>query len=67
MGTISGQVNRSRVILVHKDNHLPVFETTPNPQTGQWSISNVPDNQPFLVIYIQEGCQPEIHGPYWAS
>ena len=48
-GTISGTVNRDRVILVHKDLHLPVFETTPDPVTGDWSISSVPLNQPFLM------------------
>jgi hypothetical protein len=66
MGTLSGSVNRDRVILVHQYLHLPVFETTPDPVTGEWSISDVPDNEPFLVAYIKSGCQPEFHGPYWA-
>jgi len=66
-GTLSGNVNRERVIAVHKDNHLPVFETVPDPETGAWSISGVPLGQPFLLIYIQSDCQPEIHGPYWGQ
>jgi hypothetical protein len=67
VGTISGTVNRDRVILVHKDLHMPVFETTPDPVTGVWSISDVPLGTPFMAIYIKDGCQPEMHGPYWAQ
>jgi hypothetical protein len=66
-GVISGSVNRDRVLLVHKDLHLPVFETAPDPVTGDWAISGVPLDEPFMVIYITEGCQPEMHGPYWAE
>lgn len=66
-GTISGSVNRERVILVHRDAHQPIFEAVPDPATGDWSISGVPLEQPFLTIYLQAGCQPEMHGPYWAS
>jgi len=66
-GTISGNVNRTRVILVHKDSHAPVFETAPDPETGDWSISGVPLEEPFMAIYLNDGCQPEIHGPYWAQ
>jgi hypothetical protein len=67
MGTISGTVNRDRVILVHKDLHLPVFETTPDPVTGDWSIEGVPLDAPMMAIYLKDGCQPEMHGPYWAE
>jgi hypothetical protein len=66
-GAISGTVNRTRVILVHKDLHLPVFETTPDPATGVWSISGVPLDEPFMAIYLKDGCQPEMHGPYWGE
>jgi hypothetical protein len=67
MGTISGTVNRDRVILVHKDLHLPVFETAPDPVTDDWSISDVPMDTPFMAIYLKDGCQPEMHGPYWGD
>ena len=67
MGTISGTVNRERVILVHKDLHLPVFEATPDPVTGDWSITDVPLETPMMAIYIKDDCQPEMHGPYWAE
>jgi hypothetical protein len=66
-GTISGTVNRERVILVHKDAHAPVFETTPDPVTGAWSIEGVPLETPMMAIYLKDECQPEIHGPYWAE
>lgn len=66
-GTISGQVNRERVILVQKDLHLPVFETATDPETGDWSISGVPLNEPFMTIYLKTGCEPVIHGPYWGQ
>jgi hypothetical protein len=67
MGTISGTVNRDRVILVHKDLHLPVFETAPDPVTGDWSIEGIPLDAPMMAIYLKDGCQPEMHGPYWAE
>ena len=67
MGTISGNVNRARVILVHQTEHLPIFETTPDPVTGAWSIEDVPMDAPMMAIYLHDGCQPEMHGPYWAS
>ena len=67
MGTISGNVNRERVILVHKDLHLPVFEATPDPVTGDWSIEGVPLETPMMAIYLKDDCQPEMHGPYWAE
>ena len=54
-GTLSGTVNRDRVILVHKDLHLPVFETVPDPVTGDWSISGVPLDMPVMAIYIKNG------------
>lgn len=66
-GTISGTVNRERVILVHKELHQPVFEATPDPATGAWSIADVPLEQPFMAIYLKGGCQPEMHGPYWSA
>lgn len=66
-GTISGTVNRERVILVHRDTHAPVFETAPDPISGAWSVSGVPLDAPMMAIYISDGCQPEIHGPYWAQ
>lgn len=66
-GTITGVVNRSRVLLVHRDNHLPIFEAAPDPITGEWSLSGVPLDAPMMAIYIVDGCQPEIHGPYWAE
>jgi hypothetical protein len=66
-GTISGRVNRERVILVHKDLHLPVFEAAPDPETGDWSVSGVPLDAPMLAIYIGGACQPEMHGPYWGQ
>ena len=67
MGVISGNVNRERVILVHKDLHIPVFETTPDPVTGDWSIEGVPLDMPMMAIYLKDDCQPEMHGPYWAG
>ena len=55
------------MILVHQTGHLPVFETTPDPVTGDWSIADVPANVPMMAIYLKSGCQPELHGPYWAT
>ena len=65
MATIAGNVNRPRVVVVHKDSHLPVFEATPD-ENGDWSVE-VPEGEPFMVLYLGEGCQPEIHGPYWGQ
>jgi hypothetical protein len=55
------------VILVHKDLHLPVFETATDPETGDWSVSGVPLDMPVMAIYIKNGCQPQRHGPYWSA
>ena len=62
MATLSGNVNRDRVVVVHQRNHIPVFDVTPD-ANGDWS-ADVPAGEPFMVIYINEPCQPEIHGPY---
>ena len=62
MATLSGNVNRGRVLVVHQRNHIPVFDVTPD-ANGDWS-ADVPAGEPFMVIYINEPCQPEIHGPY---
>lgn len=65
MATLSGTVNRERVVLVHMDDHIPVFDIEPD-ENGDWS-AQVPAGEPFLAIYLSETCQPEIHGPYWGA
>ena len=65
MSTISGNVNADRVILVHRDTHVPVYETAPD-AAGDWSVV-VPDGEPFMAIYIKTECPPEMHGPYWGD
>ena len=67
MATLSGNVNRGRVVVVHQQNHIPVFDVTPD-ANGDWS-ADVPAGEPFMVIYIDPAgdCAPEIHGPYFAE
>lgn len=65
MATISGNCNRERVIVIHQDDHVPVVEATPD-ANGDWS-AEVPAGAPMMVIYIQAGCQPEMHGPYYGD
>lgn len=62
---LAGNTTFGRVVLVHQQYHLPVFDITPD-ANGDWSAT-VPPEQPFLVIYIDpdEVCAPEIHGPYY--
>lgn len=59
---LTGTTNRDRVLLVHYRDHIPVFDLTPDAH-GFWS-ADVPLAQPFMAIYMQDGCQPEMHGPY---
>lgn len=61
---VSGNVNRSRVILVHRDNHLPVLQTMVDTDTGDWKIENVPFGEPFMIIYLSDtdDCAPVIEG-----
>jgi hypothetical protein len=65
MATLSGNVNRARVIVFHQHDHLPVSDVQPD-INGDWSAT-VPDDEPMMVIYITENCRPVIHGPYWGA
>lgn len=63
---LTGNTHFERVIVVHKDNHTPVFNLTTD-ALGDWS-ANIPAGQPFMVIYIDPAghCAPLMHGPYFA-
>lgn len=65
MATLSGTVNRERVVIMHMDNHVPTFEVEPD-ENGDWSVE-VPAGEPFLALYLSDSCDPVMHGPYWGS
>ena len=64
MAILSGTTDAQRVIAIHKDAHRPVYEAAP--VEGVWTL-DVEAGEPFMLIYIADGCPPAMHGPYFGE